>query len=45
MSSQGLPKSDYSKNDEDKAKALNVQQSPGINPDADKLKGRFILRK
>lgn len=30
---------------EDEAKTLNVQQSPGINPDADKLKGRFILRK
>lgn len=30
---------------EDEAKMLNVQQSPGINPDAEKLKGRFSLRK
>jgi hypothetical protein len=27
------------------AKALNVQQSPSINPDVEKLKGRFSLRK
>ena len=30
---------------EDEAKQLNVQQSPSINPDAEKLKGRFGLRK
>lgn len=30
---------------EDEAKQLNVQQSPGINPDVEKLKGRFSLRK
>ena len=30
---------------EDEAKELNVQQSPSINPDVDKLKGRFGLRK
>jgi hypothetical protein len=30
---------------EDEAKQLNVQQSPSINPDIDKLKGRFGLRK
>ncbi|BCB96053.1 hypothetical protein JZK55_09750 [Dissulfurispira thermophila] len=30
---------------EDEAKQLNVQQSPSINPDAEKLKGRFILRR
>jgi len=30
---------------EDEAKLLNVQQSPSINPDAEKLKGRFIIRK
>ncbi|MBI3815083.1 MAG: ankyrin repeat domain-containing protein [Nitrospinae bacterium] len=30
---------------EDEAKLLNVQQSPSISPDADKLKGRFGLRK
>ena len=30
---------------EDEAKQLNVQQSPSISPDAEKLKGRFGLRK
>jgi hypothetical protein len=30
---------------EDEAKQLNVQQSPSVSPDAEKLKGRFILRK
>ncbi len=30
---------------EDEAKALNVQQSPSISPDAGKLQGRFALRK
>ncbi|MBF0329677.1 MAG: caspase family protein [Nitrospirae bacterium] len=30
---------------ENEAKALNVKQSPSISPDADKLKGRFSLRK
>jgi hypothetical protein len=30
---------------EDEAKQLNVQQSPSISPDAEKIKGRFILRK
>ena len=30
---------------EDEAKAINVQQSPSINPEPEKLKGRFILRK
>lgn len=30
---------------EDEAKQLNVQQNPGINPDVEKLKGRFNLRK
>ncbi|MBI4619853.1 MAG: caspase family protein [Desulfobacterales bacterium] len=30
---------------EDEAKALNVQQSPSISPDAEKIKGRFGLRK
>ncbi|MEW6614512.1 MAG: caspase family protein [Thermodesulfobacteriota bacterium] len=30
---------------EDEAKQINVQQSPGISPDIEKLKGRFILRK
>ena len=30
---------------EDEAKQLNVQQSPSINPDIEKLKGRFGLRK
>lgn len=30
---------------EDEAKQLNIQQSPNINPDAEKLKGRFGLRK
>ncbi|MEW6741037.1 MAG: ankyrin repeat domain-containing protein [Nitrospirota bacterium] len=30
---------------EDEAKTLNVQQSPSISPDAEKLKGRFILRR
>lgn len=29
---------------EDEAKQLNVQQSPDINPDPEKLKGRFSLR-
>jgi hypothetical protein len=28
---------------EDDAKQLNVQQSPSIRPDADKVKGRFYL--
>ncbi len=30
---------------EDEAKQLNVQQSPNISPDVEKLKGRFGLRK
>ncbi len=30
---------------EDEAKAINVQQSPSISPDVEKLKGRFGLRK
>ncbi len=30
---------------EDEAKQLNVQQSPSINPDEEKIKGRFELRK
>ena len=30
---------------EDEAKQLNVQQSPSISPDVDKLRGRFSLRK
>lgn len=30
---------------EDDAKQLNVQQSPSISPDAEKLKGRFLLRR
>lgn len=30
---------------EDEAKILNVQQSPSINPDPEKLRGRFSLRK
>ena len=30
---------------EDEAKAINVQQSPSINPDVEKLRGRFSLRK
>lgn len=30
---------------EDEAKMLNVQQSPSINPDVERLKGRFVLRK
>ncbi|MFA4911011.1 MAG: ankyrin repeat domain-containing protein [Desulfobacteria bacterium] len=30
---------------EDEAKAINVQQSPSINPEPEKLKGRFELRK
>ncbi len=30
---------------EDEAKQLNVQQSPSISPDAEKLKGRFLLRR
>jgi uncharacterized caspase-like protein len=28
---------------EDEAKRLNVEQTPGINPDPDKLKGRFLI--
>jgi uncharacterized caspase-like protein len=32
-------------NVEDEAKALNVQQSPSISPDVEKLKGRFSLRR
>ena len=32
-------------NVEDEAKQLNVQQSPGISPDVEKLKGRFSLRR
>ncbi len=28
---------------EDEAKRLNVDQTPGINPDPDKLKGRFLI--
>jgi len=30
---------------EDEAKELNVQQSPSISPDVERLKGRFSLRK
>jgi len=30
---------------EDEAKQINVQQSPSISPDAEKLKGRFLLRR
>ena len=30
---------------EDEAKSINVQQSPSINPNLYKLKGRFLLRK
>ena len=30
---------------EDEAKQLNVQQSPSISPDVEKLKGRFELRR
>jgi hypothetical protein len=30
---------------EDEAKQLNVQQSPSMSPDAEKLKGKFILRR
>ncbi|MBI5747900.1 MAG: caspase family protein, partial [Nitrospinae bacterium] len=30
---------------EDEAKTLNVQQSPSISPDAEKIRGRFGLRK
>lgn len=30
---------------EDEAKQINVQQSPSINPDIEKLNGRFSLRK
>ncbi len=30
---------------EDDAQSINVQQSPSINPNVDKLKGRFLLRK
>ncbi len=30
---------------EDEAKQINVQQSPSISPDAEKIKGRFSLRK
>lgn len=30
---------------EDEAKQINVQQSPSISPDAEKIKGRFGLRK
>ncbi|MBI5204121.1 MAG: caspase family protein [Nitrospirae bacterium] len=30
---------------EDEAKQINVQQSPSISPDSEKLKGRFSLRK
>jgi hypothetical protein len=30
---------------EDEAKSINVRQSPSINPNLDKLKGRFLLRK
>jgi len=30
---------------EDDAKSINVQQSPSINPNLDKLKGKFLLRK
>jgi hypothetical protein len=30
---------------EDEAKQLNVQQSPSVSPDVEKIKGRFILRR
>jgi uncharacterized caspase-like protein len=30
---------------EDEAKELNVQQSPSISPEPEKLRGRFELRK
>lgn len=30
---------------EDEAKAMNVQQSPSVSPDVDKLRGRFSFRK
>lgn len=30
---------------EDEARALNVEQSPSVNPDPDKLKGKFYLRR
>jgi hypothetical protein len=30
---------------EDEAKSINVRQSPSINPDLDRLKERFLLRK
>jgi uncharacterized caspase-like protein len=30
---------------EDEAKAINVQQSPSLSPDLEKLRGRFLLRK
>ncbi|MBU4288382.1 MAG: hypothetical protein KKI12_09460, partial [Proteobacteria bacterium] len=30
---------------EDDAKSINVQQSPSINPDVERLRGRFLLRK
>ena len=30
---------------EDDAKSINVQQSPSINPNLDRLRGRFLLRK
>jgi uncharacterized caspase-like protein len=30
---------------EDEAKALNVQQSPSMNPDPEKVKGKFSVRK
>ncbi len=30
---------------EDEAKQINVQQSPSVSPDVEKLKGRFSLRK
>ena len=30
---------------EDEAKQLNIQQSPSISPDAEKIRGRFELRK
>lgn len=29
---------------EDETKTLNIQQSPSISPDVEKLKGRFVLR-
>ncbi|MBI5970053.1 MAG: caspase family protein [Deltaproteobacteria bacterium] len=30
---------------EDEAKQINVQQSPSISPDAEKIRGRFTLRR